>query len=246
MRRESYPRETGERVNGGRKLILPFWSSELYVEISPWFPFGKDYQPVSVNRFYDSTLKNIAGSCIDLDSEFFFMASPQTGCVGNLPRENFFRYQPDSAFSLGFLMILGYSEKIERAVILSLGIIGPKSGLSAGITACSIWSRGIFKGTAKVIAVAGDDPFYDCSAYLNILSRVLNDVKGIIGTPGQSYYAEKFGYDRFFMSWENDSPYDISASHVISEFELDGTREIVGGASTEDFPPFMGASISIQ
>lgn len=174
------------------------------------------------------------------------MASPLTGCVGNLPRENFFRYQADSSFSLGFLLILGYSEKVERAVILSLGITGPKSGLSAGITACSIWSRGIFKGTTKVIAVAGDDPFYDCTDYLKTLSRVLNDVKNVIGTPGQSYYAEKFGYDRFFMSWENDSPYDISASRVISEFELDGTREIVGGSSTEDFPPFMGASVNIQ
>ena len=245
MRRESHQREAGQRI-GGSKLILPFWNSELYVEISPWFPFGKDYQPVSVNRFYDSTLKSIAGSCIDLDSEFFFMASPKTGCVGNLPRENFFRYQPDGAFNLGFLMILGYSEKVERAVILSLGLLGPKSGLSAGITACSIWRRGIFEGTAKVIAVAGDDPFFDGSAYLEVLSRVLSDVKGFIGSPGQSYYAEKFGYERFFMSWENDSPYDIAASRVISEFELDGTREIVGGSSREDFPPFMGASVSIQ
>ncbi|MBQ3447080.1 MAG: hypothetical protein IJG37_05495 [Synergistaceae bacterium] len=216
------------------------------MEISPCFPFGKDYQPVSVNRFHDDTLKSIAGSCIDLDSEFFFMASPQTGCVGNLPRENFFRYQPDGALNLGFLMILGYSEKVERAVILSLGLSGPKSGLSAGITACSIWCRGIFEGAAKVIAVAGDDPFFDGTGYLHVLSRVLNDVKGFIGSPGQSYYAEKFGYDRFFMSWENDNPYDIAASRVISEFELDGTREIVGGSSREDFPPFMGASVSLQ
>lgn len=174
------------------------------------------------------------------------MASPKTGCVGNLPRENFFRYQPDSAFSLGFLMILGYSEKVERAIILSLGIVGAKAGLSAGITACSIWKRGIFEGTAKVIAIAGDDPFYDCSEYLRVLSRVMGDVSGFIGVPGQSYYAEKFGYDRFFMRWENDKPYDMAAAKIISEFELDGTREIVGGSSVEEFPPFMGAAVSIQ
>ncbi len=227
-------------------MILPFWNSELYVEISSWFPFGKDYQPVSVNRFYDRTLRNIAGSCIDLDSEFFFMASPLTGCVGNLPRENFFRYQPDNTFNLGFLLILGYSEQAEKAVILSLGIAGAKSGLNAGITACSIWSRGIFEGSAKVIAVAGDDPFYDCTAYLKILSAVMDDVKKHIGTPGQSYYAEKFGYDRFFLDWENDNPYDMASSQVISEFEFDSTREIVGGSSKEDFPPFMGASVSIS
>ncbi|MBQ9904521.1 MAG: hypothetical protein IJM47_07025 [Synergistaceae bacterium] len=183
---------------------------------------------------------------MDLDSEFFFMASPLTGCVGNLPRENFFRSQPDNFFSLGFLMILGYSEKIERAVILSLGLSGEKSGLSAGITACSIWKHGIFEGTVRVIAIAGDDPFYDCSGYLRILSRVLSDVSKFIGTPGQSYFAEKFGYNRFFMIWENDNPYDVSAIRLLSEFELDGTREIVGDAPSEDFPLFMGTTVSIS
>lgn len=216
------------------------------MEISSWFPFGKDYQPVSVNRFYDPTLRSIAGSCMDLDSEFLFMASPKTGCVGNLPRENFFRYQPDGAFSLGFLMIMGYSEKVERAIILSLGLGGAKAGLSAGITACSIWKHGIFEGTAKVIAVAGDDPFYDCSEYLRVLSRVMGDVSRFIGTPGQSYFAEKFGYERFFMSWENDNPYDIAASVILSEFELDGTRDIVGASPREEFPPFMGAAVSVK
>ncbi len=227
-------------------MILPFWNSELYVEISSWFPFGKDYSPVSVNRFHSADLRNIAGSCMDLDGEFFFMASPSTGCVGSLPRENFFRYQPDSVFNLGFLMIMGYSEKLERAIIISLGLAGAKSGISAGITACSIWNHGIFEGTAKVIAVAGDEPFYDCTDYMRILSRVMEEVKGFIGTPGQSYYAEKFGYDRFFMAWENDNPYDIAASRIISEFELDGTKEIVGGPAQEEFPPFMGAAVSIR
>ncbi|MBQ3446258.1 MAG: hypothetical protein IJG37_01265 [Synergistaceae bacterium] len=246
MRRESHPREAGARDNGGRKLILPFWNSELYVEISPWFPFGRDYQPVSVNRFYDSTLSSIARSCMDLDSEFFFMASPKTGCVGNLPRENFFKCQPDSAFNLGFLMILGYSEKVERAVILSLGLTGAKSGLSAGITACSMWSRGVFEGTARVIAVAGDDPFYDGTGYLHVLARVLEDVKRFTGCSELSYYAEKFGYDRFFVAWENDNPYDIAASRMLSEFEIEGTREVGGGSPHEDFPPCMGAAVRIQ
>lgn len=183
---------------------------------------------------------------MDLDSEFLFMASPQTGCVGNLPRENFFRYQPDSAFNLGFLMIMGYSEKIERAVILSLGVCGAKSGLSAGITACSIWHHGIFEGTAKVIAVAGDDPFFDGSEYLRVLAATLDSAKKFIGTPGQSYYAEKFGYDRFFMAWEDDNPYDIAASRLLSEFELDTTRNIVGGYPREEFPPFLGTAVSVK
>ena len=143
-------------------------------------------------------------------------------------------------------MILGYSEKIEKAVIASLRLMEEKSGLSAGITSCSIWSHGIFEGNTKVIAIAGDDPLFDGSNYLYLFARLLIDVKKYFGTPGQSYYAEKFGYERFFMSWENDSPYDMAASSTIAEFELDTTRDIVGGSSREDFPPFMGAAVSIQ
>ena len=246
MRRESNQGKTGTRDSGGGKLILPFWNSELQVEVSSWFPIGKDYQPVSVNRFHDNDLRNIARSCMDLDSEFFFMASPLTGCVGSLPRENFFRNQPDNSFNLGFLMTLGYSEKVEKAVILSLSLTGEKSGLTAGITACTIWNHGIFEGTTKIIAIASDDPFYDCTMYLKILSRVLDDVRKFIGTPGQSYFAEKFGYDRFFMFWENDNPYDIAASRILSEMELDGTKEVVGGSPREEFPPFIGATVSIR
>lgn len=227
-------------------MILPFWNSELQVEISSWFPFGKDYQPVSVNRFYNKALKSIASSCIDLDSEFFFMASPATGCVGNLPRENFFKYSPDPAFNLGFLMILGFSEKIERAVMASLTTLEVSRGLFAGITACSIWSRGIFEGTVKVIAIASDEPFYDCSEFLIGFAGVLNKTKKILNSSDISYYAEKFGYDRFFMQWEDEKPYDLRISEIISELEYDGTKEIVGGSSDMNFPPFMGVAISTR
>ena len=225
-------------------MILPFWNSKLYVEISSWFPFGRDYQPVSVNRFHDWTLKSIAGSCLDLDSEFFFAASPLIGCVGNLPRENFFRYSPDNIFNLGFLIILGFSEKIEKAVLLSLIELKAAKGLLAGITSCSLWSRGIFHGTSKVIAIASEDPFYDGTEYLEGLATVLYEVKKVLNAPDLSYYAEKFGYDRFFIQWENDSPYDIRISQLLSELEYDSSKEIIGGSSRIDFPAFFGISVS--
>ncbi|MBQ6773749.1 MAG: hypothetical protein IJP48_06755 [Synergistaceae bacterium] len=227
-------------------MYMPFWKSELYVEISPWFPFGKDYQPVSVNRFYDSTLKQIASSCLDLGSEFFFMASPQTGCVGNLPRENFFKYGPDTLMNLGFLMILGYSDYMERSIIASLGLLESAHGLFPGITSCSLWSRGVFHGTAKVIAIASNEPFYDCTEYLKGLAGVLSDSKKFFKTgDNAAYYAEKFGYERFFIQWEHDNPIDLRVSQLLAEFELEGTKEIVGDSSDVDFPPFMGAAVSM-
>lgn len=227
-------------------MILPFWNSELYVEISSWFPFGKDYYPVSLNRFYDETLKRISGACMDLGSEFFFMASPSIGCVGNLPRENFFKYTPDHAFNLGFLMTLGYSETVEKIVIASLALTGAAKELFAGITACSLWSRGIYEGSTKVIAIASYEPFFDCNDYLTGFAKMLDDTKSYLHAADAAYYAEKFGYDRFFMQWENEKPLELRTSQLLSEFELEQTRDIVGGSSSQEFPPFLGASVSIH
>ena len=227
-------------------MILPFWSSELFVEMSPCFPFGRDYHPVSLSRFHGPVLERIAKGCMDLGGEFLFMASPQTGCVGNLPRENFFKYTPDAVLNLGFIMAMGYSELLEKAVIASLVMPGVKYRLNAGITGCSMWSRGVLEGRSKVIAVAGDEPFFDFTDYLEGFAGIMEDFRRILRSGDLSYYAEKFGYDRFFVYWENDSPRDLALSGALSEFELDGTREVVGGSPTEEFPSFLGAAVNIM
>lgn len=227
-------------------MILPFWNSELYVEISPCFPFGKDYHPVSLNRFYNATLHRISEASMNLGSEFFFMASPLTGCVGNLSRENFFKYGPDNVLNLGFLMTFGYSDMLERAIIASFGLLESSHGLFAGITSCSLWSRGIYEGTAKVIAIASNEPFYDCTEYLKGLAGLLEEAENFTKSEDISYYAEKFGYDRFFMRWENDNPFDLRISEILSEFETDTVKEITGGSSIEEFPPFLGAALNMS
>ena len=223
-------------------MLLPFWNSELYVEISRCFPFGRDYHPVSMSRFHDETLSRISSGCFDLDGEFLFMASPQTGCVGNLPRENFYKFSPDAVLNLGFIMTLGYSDSLESAVIASLLMPEAQMKLKAGITACSLWSHGVFEGLTKVIAVASEEPFFDSTDYLKAFADVLDKFRSI----NNSYYAEKFGYDRFFVRWENDNPADLAVSQTIADFQFDGTLEIVGGASTCEFPPFMGATIAVN
>lgn len=228
-------------------MILPFWNSELYVEISPCFPFGRDYHPVSLSRFHSPVLERISKGCMNLGGEFLFLASPQTGCVGNLSRENFFKPSPDPVLNLGFIITMGYSEELERAVIASLMLPSVRGRLYAGITGCSMWSKGILEGRSKVIAVAGDEPFFDCTEYLNDFAGLLDTYRLILNREGDwSYYAEKFGYDRFFVYWEEESPHDMALSNALAEFELEDTREVVGGSPTEDFPPFLGAAISFQ
>ena len=227
-------------------MILPFWNSELYVELSSCFPFGKDYHPVSMSRFHSKTLERISRACFDLGGEFLFMASPQTGCVGNLPRENFFKASPDPVLNLGFIMTLAYSEPLEKAVIASLLL--PESGmkLNAGIAGCSLWNRGTLEGIMKVIAIAADEPFFDCAEYVKAFAKLLEEFRTISGNNNLSHYAEKFGYNRFFAFWENDNYRDMAVSQALSNFEFEGTREIVGGPASTDFPPFMGATINMR
>ena len=167
------------------------------------------------------------------------MSTPQTGCVGNLSRENFYKIIPEAAVNLGFILTLGYSDKLERAVIASLLMPEPQMELKAGITACTLWSQGIYEGQTKVIAVVSSEPFYDSREYLKSFADILESISGANKSGRASYYAEKFGYDRFYVRWEKDNPIELSISQAIAEFELEGTQEIVGGPTTEDFPLFM-------
>ena len=143
-------------------------------------------------------------------------------------------------------MTFGYSDMLERAIIASFGLLESSRGLFAGITSCSLWSRGIYEGTAKVIAIASNEPFYDCTEYLKGLAGLLEEAENFTKSEDISYYAEKFGYDRFFMRWENDNPFDLRISEILSEFETDTVKEITGGSSIEEFPPFLGAALNMS
>ena len=227
-------------------MLLPFWNSDIYVDIASWFPFGKDYYLTSVNKFYDEyDLKKISEGCLDFGSEFYFMSSPLTGCIGNFTRDSLFKQRQDAGLNLGFLMMLGYSPEIEK---LLCGVIAPPEfaeNLTAGITKCSLWENGRLIGRSDVIVIVSDDPFFDCTEYLAVLDVVLSEFKTIIKTSDLSYYAEKFGYDRFSILWENEKPYDSKINQVLSELKYESSREIVGGPSSIDFPSFMGISVAI-
>lgn len=226
--------------------FLPCWNSELQVEIPDWFPWGKDYQPVSLNRFHDEILRDIAASCFDLDSEFYFMASPLIGIAGGLSREKYFQDRPENTLHLGFLMVFAYSEKLEKAILVSLNYFGIKKAaeLGLGITNCSIWRNGVFEGKTKIIAIASDEPFYDGDEYLSCLASTLREVKNVYRTAGLSFFAEKLGYERFLLEWENVNFYDARVTEILSEIEDENVKEIVGGSPLIEFPPFFGLSLT--
>lgn len=225
-------------------MLLPLWSSDIHVEIPAWFPWGRDYQPVTVNRFQDRTLCDIAALCFDLGSEFYFMSSLSGGYVGSMAREKYFRIVPDDGFHLGFLMVFAYSEMIEKALVASLALNKSAKGLSIGITSCSMWREGVLEGKTKVIVIVSNDLFYDSSEYLIGLTLTLYETVKIIRPPALSFYAEKFGYNRFSFEWEGINPYDISVTEILSEIENEGAKDIIGGSPVINFPPFLGLTVT--
>jgi hypothetical protein len=149
------------------------------LEIASWFPFGVDYQPVSINRLYSPQLRRVAAQCLALDSEFLFMASPQTGCIGSLMRDNFYRADPYGLVSLGFMMILGYSPRMERLVADALEEMKKYGDLSAGVAFCSLWNQGVLVGSLKAIAVVSNGPFFEEAEFMDGFEGFLSGrVKG--------------------------------------------------------------------
>lgn len=218
--------------------MLPYWNSDLDLEIASWFPLGVDYQPVSINHLYSSRLRRIAASCLALESEFLFVASPQLGCVGGLMRDNFYRAEPYGLVSFGFMLLLSYSPRMEKLVS---ALLAAQTGVAGGIALCSLWEREAMVGRVKAIALVSEDPFFDEKPFLKGFDEVL--VAAAKKRGGVSFFAERFGYWRFSMPHETDDPLQLRISQLLYEMEFPETRQMVGPSPEVPFPPFFGFAI---
>ncbi len=231
--------------------MLPYWSSDLDLEIASWFPLGVDYRPVPVNQ--SPQLQRIASRCLALDSEFLFMSSPRTGCVGSLMRDNWGTPE-NGVIHLGFMMVLGYSPKMERLVELVLNERERRNGeeemedeeaLSAGVASCSLWHEGVLMGAVKVIALVSGEPFFEEEDFLAGFDQALAEPKGASEQDAAlSFFAERFGYRRFSMLYETDDPLQLRISQLLYEMEFSETRQMVGPSPEVPFPPFLGVALS--
>lgn len=217
-------------------FLLRYWSSDLDLEVVSWFPFGIDYKPVSINLLHSLQLKRIAALCLNAGSEFFFMTSMFSGCVGNLMRDNFYRDDASKGISLGFMMLLGHSPRMEA-------LIGQKmaenSEIKAGVAFCSLWNRTFLLENMKVIILVSDSLLFDEEAFLTEFESILSDEENVGGS-AIAYFAEKFGYRRFHMAYETDDPLQLRISKLLYEMEFPETRQMVGPSPEMPFPPFFG------
>lgn len=217
---------------GGIFLSLPYWDSHVDMEVASWFPLGVDFCPVSINSLFSSDLEMLASRALSLGSEFYCMSSLRSGNVGSLLRDSMLFPGSDTRLDLGFTMVFGYSAEMERIVESALGAY---ANLSAGVSSCRVWDRDMPREEFKAIVLVSPDPFFDEEAFLVSFSRSLEAGPCEKEIP---FYAEHFGYVRFFIPFETDNLQELQISRLLHEMENEETRKSVGPSPEIRFPRF--------
>ncbi|MDR1730770.1 MAG: hypothetical protein LBR61_01615 [Synergistaceae bacterium] len=176
-----------------------------------------------------------------MESEFFLISSMFSGNVGSLMRENFYRYDRPNSVTLGFMMLLGYSEKMEELLCRKLT---EESQVRAGIAFCSLWNKSFLLDNIKVIVVISDAILFNEEEFLTDFETMLSEEKNLDRSE-VVYFAEKFGYRRFHMAYETDDPLKLQISRLLYEMEFPETRRMVGPSPEMPFPPFLGMNLRL-
>jgi len=175
------------------------------------------------------------------------MSSVHSGYVGNFLRENLFTINAHIGFNIGFVLLLGYSQRIE-SLIVKMQQNQENEAVRAGITWCAIRRSGMLLGNLKSIALVSDDILFDEDAFLyrfeTALSENVNSKGG--GDSNIPYYAEKFGYRRFFIPYETDNITDMNVSRLLIEMEFPETKQITGPSPEINFPFFIGTELVLS
>ena len=203
--------------------ILPYWDRDMDIDIVSWASYALDFHPVSINALHSKELGNIAAFSLEIGSELLYMRSSSMGRAGALFPESIIDPERYREHALGFLMLFGFSKKMEELTALLLETIDE---VQAGITLCGIWDRYFLKDEVKVIAFMGKDPFFNEIPFLDLLSKTLHDATK--GLAQKAFFAEQFGYRRATIPYETDDVVELEISQLLFDFEMQETREIVG------------------
>lgn len=216
--------------------ILPYWDQNIELDIVPWIPYGKDYTPVTVNNMLSPLLGNVAGLAFEMQSEFLYLRSFQSGNVGTMARQNIIDPGRNRGLELGFTMVFTYSELIETSFIR---LIKEFPGLKAGLTLCGIWSSDVLLDECKVVMLVSEDPFFNEGEFFESLQKSFQQFSGREHS-NISFFAEKFGYRRFSISYETDNLTQMRVTQALFDFELDATKELLGPTPEMKLPMLPG------
>lgn len=221
---------------GGMTSVLPYWDQNIELEIVPWIPYGKDFSPVTVNSMYSATLGNVAGLAFEMSSEFLYLRSFNSGNVGTMARQNMIDPARNRDIELGFTMVFTYSEPMEVAL---LPLLHKYQSMKAGLTLCGIWSDNVLIDECKVIMLVSEETFFDEESFLESLQASFRQKCGRQDS-NISFFAEKFGYRRFSISYETDNLMQMQITQALFNFELEATKELLGPAPELPLPFLPG------
>ena len=221
--------------------VLPYWDQNIELEVVNWFPYGVDYNPVTVNDMADPLLSGISAFALELNSELFHLKSFQSGNVGTFARQHMIDPFRNKGAEFGFAMILSYSAEMEKCI---LAIISKFPDLKAGLTLTSIWSEGVLVDECKTILLASDDIFFNETKFLSTFHTALQIFSGKMSS-NTSFFAERFGYRRFSISYETDDVTSMRISQALFDLELDQTREVVGPMPELALSPLIAGTMPV-
>jgi hypothetical protein len=218
---------------------LPYWDSDVDMEVASWFPLRMDYLPVSVNAHHSAVLRQIAALSLCMDSEFFFLASLRSGYAGTLLRDSMFVPGRVNRIGLGFTMLFGYSSPMEE---LLSSMVDTEEEVEAGVSFCCLWNGDIMLDNFKSIVLVSGNPLFDEGPFLAELASNLE--RRVSSGRSLPFFAEKFGYRRFFIRYETDDLTGLEISRLLFEMEFEETRKSVGPSPEVAFPPLLGIDLT--
>ncbi|MBC7321848.1 MAG: hypothetical protein H5T90_01850 [Acetomicrobium sp.] len=213
--------------------LLPQWDKIVSFEVPMWTPYGLDYRPVSFIGGADRFLKDIAFFSMELESEFIYLKGIRFGEVGVVTYDKTIDPGRDMVFPpLGFIMIFSYSRAMEKLIS---SFLKDDEDMEAGICFCDLLDRQMRLGGYKAIAIMSNNPFFDDGEFLENFVRELS--KGVENkTPSSmTFFAEKFGYRRFFIPYETDNITDLAISGIFNNFEIAETESMLGSVDHRQF-----------
>jgi hypothetical protein len=193
-------------------------------DIETWVPYRCDFNPITTNSLFSDSLGRIAEMAMRLGSELLYMWNDEDCPVGTLVPENLIRphFSPDG--HKGFSIVFSYSKGMEKVLH---GMEGAGELFGAGITLCGIWKSSLLLDECKVLVAASTNPLFDCGEFLIALTLAL-DASTRQAAGNVPYFAEKFGFRRCSIPYETDDITELLISSLLTDFELDETRRLIG------------------
>ena len=219
-------------------MCLPYWNSELDVEVGCWSFSRREHGTISMAGLHSELLRDLSFQALSLDSELLYLCGSECGIAGSMIWDESVLERRTAANMSPFTLVFGYSREMER---FSGHFLARRRDLKAGVTECTFWNGQIALIRYKVIAYMAALPvFNELEGLVEMRAALQKWKKGSALVP---FYAERFGFLRAPLPYETDIPEDMLVVNKLENFQLDETRSVIGPSPSIPLPAFYELTI---